>query len=165
MCITKFVTKLVSKCVTKYDQPLNLSPTLSLNLSPNAVHHYIWHQFCHQIWWFTKFITKFGDKFVTKYPGGPCSFRHLPSFIFSSPSSPPSPLSHSCNTSLTEGPRPWFLPFLDCDLSYYNSVCIVCIVCICTFFHDFNIKFKCGLGLLDELYCLVPRPNHLAICL
>ena len=41
----------------------------------------------------------------------------------------------------------------------YNNVCIVFSITI------FNIKFKCGLGLLDELYYLVPRPNHLAICL
>ena len=47
----------------------------------------------------------------------------LPSFLiisFITPSPPPPPPpSHSCNTSLTEGPRPWFLLFLDCDFLWF----------------------------------------------
>ena len=91
-------------------------------------------------------------------------------FSFSSPSSPlppHPPLSQSCNTSLTEGFASVILPLLDCDFSFiqYCMYCNIVIMQYCTISHYLNIKFKCGLDLLDELFYIVPRSNHLAILL
>ena len=85
---------------------------------------------------------------------------------FSSPLSPPPPplsLSPPAATPVSLKVRVRdFCYSLTVIFLLYNNVCNVCIVFSITII---NIKFKCGLGLLDELYYLVPRPNHLAICL
>ena len=98
--------------------------------------------------------------FIFSCPSSLYPFHHLLSFLFSSPSSPPSPKA-ATPVSLKVRVRD-FCYSLTVIFLLYNNVCNVCIVFSITIL---NIKFKCGLGLLDELYYLVPRPNHLAICL
>ena len=117
----------------------------------------------------TKFITKFGDSLnsspnlVTNSSQNTLgvlvlfvTFHHLFFHLLHHPP-PPSPTA-ATPVSLKVRVRD-FCYSLTVIFLLYNNVCIVFSITI------FNIKFKCGLGLLDELYYLVPRPNHLAICL
>ena len=68
---------------------------------------------------------------------------------------PPFQKLQKIHSSLTEGPprrRPYvcFLSCLDCDL--YFSIFLISTVCIVISLMIFNIKFECGLDLLDELW-------------